>query len=127
MCQDSAQYTIEFILVSLQYGSDEFGQDSPRYTSPKSTAGLYADPYYLGKLKYEGFLISGFEKFGFLFFFSIQMVMVRMLRKIHGREDQEHKHPSSRALTLLDTHLMVLHIYLSLPILHRPCMEFMIW
>ncbi|XP_058807741.1 transcription factor 12 isoform X3 [Phymastichus coffea] len=29
-----------------QYGSDEFGQDSPRYTSPKAAA-LYADPYYL--------------------------------------------------------------------------------
>ncbi|KAK6620245.1 hypothetical protein RUM44_006646 [Polyplax serrata] len=29
------------------YGSDEFGQDSPRYTSPKSATGLYADPYYL--------------------------------------------------------------------------------
>lgn len=34
----------------LQYGSEEFGQDSPRYTSPKATAALYAsDPYYLGK------------------------------------------------------------------------------
>nr|XP_018912923.1 PREDICTED: transcription factor 12 isoform X10 [Bemisia tabaci] len=35
-----------------QYGSDEFGQDSPRFTGPKSTPGgaasLYnADPYYL--------------------------------------------------------------------------------
>ncbi|XP_046683251.1 transcription factor 12 isoform X3 [Homalodisca vitripennis] len=30
------------------YGSDEFGQDSPRYTSPKASAALYAsDPYYL--------------------------------------------------------------------------------
>nr|XP_012139559.1 PREDICTED: transcription factor 12 isoform X8 [Megachile rotundata] len=28
------------------YGSDEFGQDSPRYTSPKA-ATLYADPYYI--------------------------------------------------------------------------------
>ncbi|KAJ8679390.1 hypothetical protein QAD02_015177 [Eretmocerus hayati] len=28
------------------YGSDEFGQDSPRYTSPKATA-LYADSYYI--------------------------------------------------------------------------------
>ncbi|XP_014598943.1 PREDICTED: protein daughterless isoform X1 [Polistes canadensis] len=28
------------------YGSDEFGQDSPRYTSPKAAA-LYADPYYI--------------------------------------------------------------------------------
>ncbi|XP_069703555.1 transcription factor 12 isoform X1 [Periplaneta americana] len=28
------------------YGSDEFGQDSPRYTSPK-TAGLYGDSYYI--------------------------------------------------------------------------------
>ncbi|XP_068083878.1 transcription factor 12 [Anabrus simplex] len=28
------------------YGSDEFGQDSPRYTSPK-TAALYGDSYYL--------------------------------------------------------------------------------
>ncbi|XP_043675403.1 transcription factor 12-like isoform X12 [Vespula pensylvanica] len=28
-----------------QYGSDEFGQDSPRYTSPK--AALYAEPYYI--------------------------------------------------------------------------------
>lgn len=33
----------------FQYGSDEFGQDSPRYTSPKAAA-LYADPYYIGKL-----------------------------------------------------------------------------
>jgi hypothetical protein len=32
----------------LQYGSDEFGQDSPRYTSPK-TAGLYGDSYYIGE------------------------------------------------------------------------------
>ncbi|KAK0083544.1 hypothetical protein PV325_008640 [Microctonus aethiopoides] len=32
------------------YGSDEFGQDSPRYTSPKAAA-LYADPYYIGKHK----------------------------------------------------------------------------
>ncbi|XP_076758239.1 transcription factor 12-like isoform X12 [Xylocopa sonorina] len=31
---------------SAQYGSDEFGQDSPRYTSPKG-ATLYADPYYI--------------------------------------------------------------------------------
>lgn len=31
----------------LQYGSEEFGQDSPRYTSPKA-ATLYADPYYIG-------------------------------------------------------------------------------
>ncbi|KAK9298724.1 hypothetical protein QLX08_008033 [Tetragonisca angustula] len=31
---------------SAQYGSDEFGQDSPRYTSPKAAA-LYADPYYI--------------------------------------------------------------------------------
>ncbi|XP_043255871.1 protein daughterless isoform X2 [Colletes gigas] len=29
-----------------QYGSDEFGQDSPRYTSPKAAA-LYGDPYYI--------------------------------------------------------------------------------
>ncbi|XP_015438932.1 PREDICTED: transcription factor 12 [Dufourea novaeangliae] len=28
------------------YGSDEFGQDSPRYTSPKAAA-LYADHYYI--------------------------------------------------------------------------------
>ncbi|XP_043281151.1 transcription factor 12 isoform X4 [Venturia canescens] len=28
------------------YGSEEFGQDSPRYTSPKA-ATLYADPYYI--------------------------------------------------------------------------------
>lgn len=34
----------------FQYGSDEFGQDSPRYTSPKAAA-LYADPYYIGKHK----------------------------------------------------------------------------
>ncbi|KAI4496842.1 hypothetical protein M0804_000652 [Polistes exclamans] len=33
-------------LFCLQYGSDEFGQDSPRYTSPKAAA-LYADPYYI--------------------------------------------------------------------------------
>jgi len=32
----------------LQYGSDEFGQDSPRYTSPKA-AGLYGDSYYIGE------------------------------------------------------------------------------
>lgn len=32
----------------FQYGSDEFGQDSPRYTSPKAAA-LYADPYYIGE------------------------------------------------------------------------------
>ncbi|XP_054279665.1 protein daughterless isoform X3 [Macrosteles quadrilineatus] len=30
------------------YGSDEFGEASPRYTSPKASAGLYtSDPYYL--------------------------------------------------------------------------------
>ncbi|EEB15551.1 protein daughterless, putative [Pediculus humanus corporis] len=34
-------------LFNTKYGSDEFGQDSPRYTSPKSATGLYADPYYL--------------------------------------------------------------------------------
>lgn len=38
-----------FFSLPLQYGSDEFGQDSPRYTSPKA-ATLYADPYYLGEL-----------------------------------------------------------------------------
>ena len=32
----------------LQYGSDEFGQDSPRYTSPK-TASLYGESYYIGE------------------------------------------------------------------------------
>ncbi|XP_021933511.1 protein daughterless isoform X5 [Zootermopsis nevadensis] len=32
--------------TSHQYGSDEFGQDSPRYTSPK-TASLYGDSYYI--------------------------------------------------------------------------------
>lgn len=37
--------------VLLQYGSDEFGQDSPRYTSPK-TAGLYGDSYYIGEYWY---------------------------------------------------------------------------
>lgn len=39
----------------LQYGSEEFGQDSPRYTSPKATAALYAsDPYYLGEYPLHG-------------------------------------------------------------------------
>ncbi|KAA0201311.1 hypothetical protein HAZT_HAZT007452 [Hyalella azteca] len=28
------------------YGSDDFTQDSPRYPSPKSSAGVYADGYY---------------------------------------------------------------------------------
>ncbi|XP_043464057.1 transcription factor 12 isoform X6 [Leptopilina heterotoma] len=32
--------------VNVEYGSDEFGQDSPRYTSPKAAA-LYADSYYI--------------------------------------------------------------------------------
>lgn len=36
-----------FFCCLLQYGSDEFGQDSPRYTSPKGA--LYADSYYIGK------------------------------------------------------------------------------
>ncbi|XP_011503491.1 PREDICTED: transcription factor 12 [Ceratosolen solmsi marchali] len=35
-----------FTSVDDSYGSDEFGQDSPRYTSPKA-ASLYADPYYI--------------------------------------------------------------------------------
>lgn len=39
-------------LFLLQYGSDEFGQDSPRYTSPKAAA-LYADPYYIGKSRFH--------------------------------------------------------------------------
>lgn len=38
--------------VLLQYGSDEFGHDSPRYTSPKA-ATLYADPYYIGEYIFE--------------------------------------------------------------------------
>lgn len=42
-----------YVLV-LQYGSEEFGQDSPRYTSPKATAALYAsDPYYLGEFSHN--------------------------------------------------------------------------
>lgn len=37
------------LLCVFQYGSDEFGQESPRYTSPKTSAALYtSDPYYLG-------------------------------------------------------------------------------
>jgi hypothetical protein len=40
--------TVFLFLFSLQYGSDEFGQDSPRYTSPKA-AGLYGDSYYIGE------------------------------------------------------------------------------
>lgn len=36
----------------FQYGSDEFGQDSPRYTSPKAAA-LYADPYYIGESRFH--------------------------------------------------------------------------
>jgi hypothetical protein len=42
--------TVIAVLCSLllQYGSDEFGQDSPRYTSPK-TASLYGESYYIGK------------------------------------------------------------------------------
>ncbi|GLH11044.1 Uncharacterized protein GBIM_15897 [Gryllus bimaculatus] len=36
------------LLPRLRYGSDEFGQESPRYASPKSAAAsLYAEPYYL--------------------------------------------------------------------------------
>ncbi|XP_015110958.1 transcription factor 12 isoform X3 [Diachasma alloeum] len=40
------QSAYQSIAGGAQYGSDEFGQDSPRYTSPKAAA-LYADPYYL--------------------------------------------------------------------------------
>ncbi|XP_046423186.1 transcription factor 12 isoform X8 [Neodiprion pinetum] len=36
----------EVVTTQHWYGSDEFGQDSPRYTSPKAAA-LYADHYYL--------------------------------------------------------------------------------
>ncbi|XP_076758230.1 transcription factor 4-like isoform X4 [Xylocopa sonorina] len=36
----------EVVTTQHWYGSDEFGQDSPRYTSPKG-ATLYADPYYI--------------------------------------------------------------------------------
>ncbi|XP_032457494.1 transcription factor 12 isoform X24 [Nasonia vitripennis] len=36
----------EVVTSQHWYGSDEFGQDSPRYTSPKAAA-LYADPYYI--------------------------------------------------------------------------------
>ncbi|XP_076652462.1 transcription factor daughterless isoform X7 [Halictus rubicundus] len=36
----------EVVTTQHWYGSDEFGQDSPRYTSPKAAA-LYADPYYI--------------------------------------------------------------------------------
>ncbi|XP_059473144.1 protein daughterless isoform X14 [Neocloeon triangulifer] len=32
---------------NFAYGSDEFGQDSPRYTSPKTSAGLYGEPYFI--------------------------------------------------------------------------------
>ncbi|KAG8312369.1 bHLH transcription factor binding [Homalodisca vitripennis] len=42
------EYIVFTFHCLLQYGSDEFGQDSPRYTSPKASAALYAsDPYYL--------------------------------------------------------------------------------
>ncbi|KAF7393430.1 hypothetical protein HZH68_010249 [Vespula germanica] len=37
-------YPMEYA-EQFMYGSDEFGQDSPRYTSPK--AALYAEPYYI--------------------------------------------------------------------------------
>ncbi|XP_057322841.1 protein daughterless isoform X8 [Microplitis mediator] len=36
----------EVVTTQHWYGSDEFGQDSPRYTSPKA-ATLYAEPYYI--------------------------------------------------------------------------------
>ncbi|XP_026671653.1 transcription factor 12 isoform X4 [Ceratina calcarata] len=36
----------EVVTTQHWYGSDEFGQDSPRYTSPKAAA-LYADSYYI--------------------------------------------------------------------------------
>ncbi|XP_074107407.1 protein daughterless-like isoform X9 [Cotesia typhae] len=36
----------EVVTTQHWYGSDEFGQDSPRYTSPKATT-LYAEPYYI--------------------------------------------------------------------------------
>ena len=36
--------------IRLQYGSEEFPQDSPRYTSPKPGGGaLYSDSYFMGK------------------------------------------------------------------------------
>ncbi|XP_051167861.1 protein daughterless isoform X9 [Leptopilina boulardi] len=40
----------EVVTTQHWYGSDEFGQDSPRYTSPKAAA-LYADSYYIGNYK----------------------------------------------------------------------------
>ncbi|XP_033209233.1 transcription factor 12 isoform X4 [Belonocnema kinseyi] len=36
----------EVVTTQHWYGSDEFGQDSPRYTSPKAAA-LYAESYYI--------------------------------------------------------------------------------
>ncbi|XP_046423180.1 transcription factor 12 isoform X4 [Neodiprion fabricii] len=44
----SANYWKQYCCTGQEsgYGSDEFGQDSPRYTSPKAAA-LYADHYYL--------------------------------------------------------------------------------
>ncbi|CAB3365633.1 Hypothetical predicted protein [Cloeon dipterum] len=34
-------------LLGQQYGSDEFGQESPRYTPPKSNANIFQDHYFL--------------------------------------------------------------------------------
>ncbi|XP_046741358.1 transcription factor 12 isoform X14 [Diprion similis] len=44
----SANYWKQYCCTGQEsgYGSDEFGQDSPRYTSPKAAA-LYADHYYI--------------------------------------------------------------------------------
>lgn len=34
----------------LQYGSEDFPQDPPRFTSPKMNSGLYGDSsYFMGK------------------------------------------------------------------------------
>ena len=44
------------LVCVFQYGPEEFGQDSPRYASPKPNANLYGDAYFLGM---------------FLFFFPI--------------------------------------------------------
>lgn len=54
---------------SLQYGSDDFNQDSPRYTSPKP-GGLYGDSYFMGKRVscfMGGFICYLFISFYFLY------------------------------------------------------------
>lgn len=39
---------IERHFFALQYGSEEFPQDPPRFTSPKMNSGLYGDSYFMG-------------------------------------------------------------------------------